>query len=50
MYGKSSRISDDRLAPEETTTLEANYLYLSDKFYSSLSLFNNRLNHLLVPI
>ncbi len=50
MYGISSRMSDDNYAPEETETLEANYLYLSDNYYCSFSLFNNSLDHLLVPV
>jgi len=50
MYGESSRISDDNFDPEETQTIEGNYLYMSDGFYSSFSLFHNSLKNLLVPI
>jgi len=50
MYAKSSRINNDNFDPEETKTLEINYLYISKDFYSSFSFFHNTLQNLLVPI
>jgi len=50
LFGKSSRIVSDSHKPEETTTIEANYLHYSTSFYTSFSIFQNSLTNLLIPI
>ncbi|RDH80697.1 MAG: hypothetical protein DIZ80_16860 [endosymbiont of Galathealinum brachiosum] len=49
MIGNSSRISGDDFLPEETDTIELNYLYVVENLYTSVSLFHNNLRNLVVP-
>lgn len=48
MYGEASRVSEDSFEPEETKTIEINHVYTQHNFLSSVSLFRNKLDKLLV--
>lgn len=50
MYGKSARLSNDRFEAEETETYEVNYLFTQENIYTSLSLFHNNLENLLIDV
>ena len=50
MYGKATRLSDDTVSAEITETYEINYLHTQDTLYTSMSLFHNKLDNLLLDI
>jgi len=50
MYGEANRISNDRYPAEEVKTLEINYMFSKPTLLSSISLFSNTLDKLLVKV
>jgi len=48
LYGEANRLGDDELEPEITKTAEVNYIYSRGNFFSSISLFHNQLQDLVI--
>ncbi|MFV1984137.1 MAG: TonB-dependent receptor plug domain-containing protein [Thiohalomonadales bacterium] len=48
LYGEANRLGDDILKPEITKTTEINYIYSTTKFYTSVSMFRNQLQDLVI--
>jgi len=48
LYGEADRLGDDRLDPEITKTTEINYIYSRNDFFTSISLFHNQLEDLVI--
>ncbi|MFV2055859.1 MAG: TonB-dependent receptor plug domain-containing protein [Thiohalomonadales bacterium] len=48
LYGEANRLGNDNLKPEITKTSEINYLFSDSHFNSSLSLFQNRFQDLVI--
>ena len=48
LYGEANRRSDDTLNPEITKTTELNYIYSKNNFFTSISLFHNQHQDLVI--
>jgi len=48
LYGEANRLADDRLDPEVTKTTEINYIHTGKRYYTSVSLFRNKLRDLVI--
>jgi len=48
LYGEANRLANDQLNPEVTKTTEINYIHKAKRFYTSVSLFRNKLEDLVI--
>lgn len=48
LYGEANRLGDDILKPEVTKTAEINYIYSTRNFFTSVSIFRNQLQDLVI--